>query len=239
MLKQLLALMPQEHFLYLGDSINAPYGTKPVQKVRELTLLRIQELVSEGVKAVVVACNTATSAAIDVLRASYPELIIVGIEPALKLAADHTQEGAIAVLATAMTLREEKFQSLMRQYSSSLEILPIALSGLVELIEAGTLGGPQVEDFLHQKLDAYRGRLGGIVLGCTHYPFVKRAIQAVVGPEIALYDGGEGTARETKRRLEEAGLLCHAGEGSLDLRSSDGNPATLELFDSLLRKTDL
>lgn len=124
-LKPLLALMPQEHFLYFGDSKNAPYGTKSVQKVRELTLSRIQELVSEGVKAVVVACNTATSAAIDVLRASYPELIIIGIEPALKLAADHTQQGAIAVLATAMTLREEKFQSLCASIVPAGRLFPL------------------------------------------------------------------------------------------------------------------
>lgn len=136
-LRELVRAMPGEDFLYFGDSANAPYGTKPTEEVRRLTFEAAQNLFDRGCKALVVACNTATAAAIDTLREKYPDTIVIGIEPALKLAADHFPGGRIAVLATPVTLREEKFQHLLHRYGADCRVFSIPAPGLVELVESG------------------------------------------------------------------------------------------------------
>jgi len=206
-LRQLVALMPGERFLYYGDSANAPYGTRTREEVCALTLRAAEALVSRGLKALVVACNTATSAAITQLRCRYPNLIVVGIEPALKPAALQFPGGRIGVLATPMTLREEKFARLLEQYSRQCEVIKLPAPGLVELIEAGKADSPETVILLRELLMPYKGQLDAVVLGCTHYPFAARAISQVLGEGTLLWDGGLGTARETRRRLETAGLL--------------------------------
>ena len=147
-LRELVRQMPHEQFLYFGDSANAPYGSRSTAEVRALTLGSIDALMARGVKAVVVACNTATSAAIDELRLRYPDTIIVGIEPALKLAADHCPRGRILVMATEVTLREKKFMRLMATYGASREIIPLPCPELVRFVEKGLLDGPEVETTL-------------------------------------------------------------------------------------------
>ena len=200
-LRHLVRLLPEERFLYFGDSANAPYGTKTKEQVKDLTFAAAEMFRSRGIKALVVACNTATSAAINDLRAAYPELIVIGIEPALKLAADKFPGGKLGVMATPMTLREEKFAKLMDRFHESCEIFKIPAPGLVELIESGKADSAETEELL-KKLFAPYPRLDALVLGCTHYPFASRAITRVLGEKTVLLDGGDGTARETKRRLE-------------------------------------
>ena len=228
-LRELKKLMPQEHFRYFGDSALAPYGTRPTEQVRRLTLERIRQLSDADTKAVVIACNTATSAAIEELRRTYPKRIIIGIEPALKLAAERFPGGRILVMATHVTLREEKFARLMQRFSDTHEIGKVPCPGLVELIEQGCLRGPQILGLLHGYLDPWLDRrVDAVVLGCTHYPFAREAIRQVVGPEVCILDGGEGTARETRRRLLEAGLLAQTGAGSVELQNSLDSPQMLE-----------
>ena len=234
-LRELTHRMPREKFLYFGDCANAPYGTKTTERVRELTCRAVEDLLTQGVKAVVVACNTATSAAIEDLRRAHPDTILVGIEPALKLAAERHPRGKILVMATDVTLREEKFRELMARFSGSHSVEGIHCPGLVERIEGGQLEGPEMEDYLRSLLVPHlTGDTAAVVLGCTHYPFAVPALRRVLGESIDLIDGGEGTARETERRLAAAGLLRESGDGEVMFRSSDNRAQTLSLMEHLL-----
>ena len=234
-LGHLRRLLPQEQFLYYGDTANAPYGSRPTEQVRELTLAAVQKLTEHcPLKALVVACNTATAAAVKELRQQYPELIVIGIEPALKLAADHFPHGHIGVMATEVTLREEKFDTLLHRFDENCTIEKIPAPGLVELVEAGKADSEEAEALLQKLLGSYAGKLDALVLGCTHYPFAAGAIRSVLGPDIPLLDGGEGTARETRRRLEQAGLL-RQGAGCVILKSSaeeEGYPMAARLLEN-------
>ena len=230
-LRHLRRLMPGERYLYFGDSANAPYGTKTKDEVEALTFAAARHLMARGVKALVVACNTATSAAIHDLREAYPDTIVIGIEPALKLAYDRYHGGGIGVMATPMTLREEKFEALMHRYDQSCQVYKIPAPGLVELVERGQADSPEAESLLRELFAPYQGKLDEVVLGCTHYPFVAKAISRVLGSGVALLDGGDGTARETRRRLAEAGLLEN-GTGEVILTNSLSDESILELSGS-------
>ena len=220
-LRHLRRVLPEEKFLYFGDSSNAPYGTKTKDEVKALTFAAAEKLMDRGIKALVVACNTATSAAINDLRAAWPDLIIIGIEPALKLAADKFPGGALGVMATPMTLREEKFAALMARYEGSCRVYKLPAPGLVELIESGKADSPEAEELLKNLFAACPEKLDAVVLGCTHYPFASEALRRVLGEDVALLDGGDGTARETRRRLAAADLL-RCGEGQIMMENSRG-----------------
>ena len=219
MLKELLARMPNENYLYFGDSANAPYGDRPTEQVRQLTLDAARMLLDRGAKALVVACNTATSAAIFLLRQQFPDTIIVGIEPALKVAADRFPTGSIGVMATQVTLREEKFTHQLERFPQA-RVSLIPAPGLVECIEAGRTDSSETAALLRNILGPYVGKLDALVLGCTHYPFVKKGICQIMGEKVAILDGGPGTARQTQRLLETAGLL-HDGPGSIQMENSN------------------
>ncbi len=231
-LRELMALMPGENYLYFGDSANAPYGSRTTEDVRRLTLHHAEKLLSRGVKALVIACNTATSAAIDALRQQYPDTLVIGIEPAIKPAVDQFPQGKIGIMATEVTLREEKLQRLLTQFPQ-VQVHRIAAPGLVERIEAGLADAPETEAFLRDILAPYAGKLDALVLGCTHYPFVKDALRAVLGENVCLFDGGEGTARQTRRCLERADLLLE-GSGSVQIENSLATPEILRLSRLLL-----
>ena len=227
-LRHLLRELPNERFLYFGDSANAPYGSRTTEEVRELTLAAVKKLVEgDPIKAIVIACNTATAAAVKDVRAAYPELIVVGIEPALKVAADHFPGGRVGVMATEVTLREEKFDLLLHRFDEDCTIAKIPAPGLVQLIEQGKVEHPETDALLHRILDPYVGKLDALVLGCTHFPFVSKAISRILGEEVALLEGGGGTARETRRRLKDAGLL-YDGPGEVILRNSSNDPQMLK-----------
>lgn len=226
-LKELISLMPGENYLYFGDSANAPYGRKTTEEVRLLTLKNAEMLLQRGAKALVVACNTATSAAIDVLRETFPDAIILGIEPALKPAITRFPTGSIGIMATDVTLREKKLQQLIDRFDAA-QVERISAPGLVELIEQGKADSQETESFLRQVLAPYVGKLDALVLGCTHYPFVKNTISKILGEQTLLFDGSAGTARQAKRLLEQADLL-NENEGSLTIENSLGTPELLEL----------
>ena len=237
-LRHLVRILPGERFVYYGDSANAPYGSRPTEEVRALTLAAVDKLLAEyPLKALVIACNTATAAAVNDVRAAHPELIVVGIEPALKVAADHFPGGRVGVLATEVTLREEKFDTLLHRFDENVTISKIPAPGLVELVEHGKVDAPETEALLRKVLGPYLGKLDAVVLGCTHYPFARNAIRRVLGDDVVLLDGGEGTARETRRRLEQAGLLENDG-GEVILRSSSPDPDMLRLSRERLNQED-
>ena len=233
-LRHLMRYLPGERFLYFGDSANAPYGSRSTEEVRQLTLAAAKKLTSEyPVKALVIACNTATAAAVQQVRETYPDLIVIGIEPALKVAADHFPGGRIGVMATEVTLREEKFDTLLHRFEKECTIAKIPAPGLVQKIEAGLTDTPETEALLKTILGSHIGNLDALVLGCTHYPFATEAISRILGEEVKLLDGGDGTARETKRRLEAAGLLEEA-EGEVTIINSAPDPHMIEISQKLL-----
>lgn len=201
-LKEAIKLLPHENFIYFGDSRNAPYGTKHVDQVKELSFQAIKILLKENVKAIVVACNTATSAAIEDLRNTYKDIPIVGIEPALKPAVELKKKGKIVIMATPMTLAEKKFKGLMVKYRSKAEIVPLPCPGLVEYIEKGITEGEELNHFLSEKFSTInKEAISAVVLGCTHYPFVKDELLRVLGNEVVIIDGSEGTASQLKRKI--------------------------------------
>jgi len=217
-LRELLSLMPNEHYIYFGDSLHAPYGTKSLSEVRDRSFEITEYLLERDIKALVVACNTATSAAIAQIRERYPELIVVGIEPAVKPAITEHPNRDILVMATPFTLREEKFRSLSERFADSGRILSVPCIELVEYVEKGDFGSPELIEYLQKKLAPYlsqTGRIGAVVLGCTHFPFLRDTLGRVLPADVPIYDGGAGTARQTKRCLEHAGILRTVGAGHI------------------------
>ena len=224
-MKEAVSLMPNENFIYFGDSKNAPYGTKELNEVKSLTLDAAEFLLDKGVKDIVIACNTATSAAIESLRAKYSDSIIIGIEPALKPAVKLNRNGNIIVMATPMTLREKKFKSLMNQYDADCNIVPLPCAGLVEFVEKGILEGEELENYLTDKFKEYNNEeISSVVLGCTHYPFIKQTLSKVIGKDIPIIDGGLGTSKELRRQLQEKGYLNNNKEkGNITIYNSSND----------------
>lgn len=190
--------LPGENLIYYGDSANAPYGEKTRLQVRQLSTRICDTLVDQGVKAIVVACNTATSAAINELRKRY-DIPVVGMEPALKPAVEQTETGAIAVLATALTLRESKFQKLLEKYRTGRRIFSIPCPELVTLVESGILSGEKAEVAVVASLRGLEKEdLAAVVLGCTHYVFLKPIFEKKLGNKTLIVDGNIGTVLYSK-----------------------------------------
>ena len=235
-LRRSVRLLPCEDYLYFGDSLHAPYGVRSLGEVRELCLNALEPLIARGVKALVVACNTATSAAIGALRERHPDLIVIGTEPAIKPAVERHEGGRILVMATPMTLKEEKFLALQAQYQPRAEIIPLPCPGLMEFVEQGVTSGGAVEGYLLDKLEPYRNvPVSAIVLGCTHYPFLTGAIRRIVGRHVEIIDGADGVAQQLRSRLAAGNLLTARTEpGRVAFENSLDQPEILELCRTLL-----
>ena len=235
-LRHLVRELPEEEFLYFGDSANAPYGTRPAEEIRDLTFRAAHHLLDRGCKALVLACNTATSVAAKELRLALPDTVIIGIEPALKPAALRFPGGTVGVIATPATLRDgSKFTRLLAKYEDDCTVIRLPAPGLVELVEQGKADSPETEALLRPLLEPWRGKLDGLVLGCTHYPFAQPVIRKLL-PGTELFDGGAGTARHTRRRLAEAGLLREEGPGRVIFENSCGSAEMLALCRELLER---
>lgn len=231
-LKRLVEVLPHEDFVFFGDSAHAPYGEKEPAEVLALTRAVVEHLLAEGAKAIVIACNTATSAAAEVLRQEHPGLPIVGVEPALKPATLAPRHDRILVMATPVTLELEKFHKLAEAWGSNSEIVSVPCPGLAGRVEQGNLDAPDVLEMIRGLVGPYRGKVDSVVLGCTHYPFVRRQIRAVVG-DVPFFDGSEGTARRLKDLLGTAGLLAAPDSpGSLTFESSRHAPGQLDFYQS-------
>ena len=226
-LKEARKILPKEDFIYFGDSKNAPYGMKTTEEIKKLTFDAFDYLNKKGIKAFVVACNTATGAAIKELRDAHPEMPIIGVEPAVKPAVVCNQGGEIIVMATPATLRQDKFKDLLSKYENEAKIVTLGCDGLVELIENGNFDRKVIFGYLNTKLGPLLSEnVESIVLGCTHYPFIKDLIKEFLTElnakyeKILLIDGSKGTSSEIKRRLEKAGFLKENGEGSILIENS-------------------
>ena len=233
-LRALVRKLPEEDFVYFGDSANAPYGPRTTEDIRALTLKNLTRLKKEyDFKAAVIACNTATSAAIGELRAAWPELPIIGIEPALKPAADRHPGGTVVVMATETTLREEKFAALTRRMGDRCKIVSLPCPELVEFVERGETEGSELEAWLRRVLEPWL-EADAVVLGCTHFPFAAEALRRVLSPETELLDGSLGTARNTRSQLAERSLLRETGPGSVRFINSSPDAGMLALCERLL-----
>ena len=204
-------LLPGEDFIFLGDNLHAPYGDRTPDEVRVFARQAVDRLMALDCKAILIACNTATSAAAETLRREL-SLPIIGMEPALKPASQLPQNGAILVMATSMTLKLDKFHTLMERYGG--DAVPVPCPGLVELIEAGEINGPRLTAKLEELLAPHLNQpVKAVVLGCTHYVFVKPALRAILPKPVALVDGNRGTARQLRNRLAQKGLLREESNG--------------------------
>jgi glutamate racemase len=210
-LKHVRALLPEQRLLYVADSGHVPYGDKTPDYIRERSLTLTRFLVSEGAAAVVIACNTATAAAAATLRARF-DIPIIGMEPAVKPAVAATRSGVVGVLATVGTLESAKFAALLEQYAGDVEIVTQACPGLVEQVEAGEIESPATRALLERYTQPLLARgADTLVLGCTHYPFLRGEIASVVGSAVTLIDTGEAVAKQVLRRLPPA-LAAAGGE---------------------------
>ncbi len=206
-LKHIHTLLPHEDLLYVADSKYAPYGSRTPAKITARCFEIADFLISQNVKALVVACNTATAAAIDAMRAKY-HIPIIGMEPAVKPAAEASKNGIIGVLATVGTLKSAQFAALLENYGRNVEVVTQACVGLVECIERGELENQSTLQLIQQYCKPLIDEgADTIVLGCTHYPFVRPLIEQVVGAEVALIDTGAAVAKHLKNKLEEKSLL--------------------------------
>ena len=234
-LRRLRQRLPGERFLYYGDSAHAPYGQRSPEQIKALTFAAVERILTRPVKALVVACNTATAVAIDDLRSRYPQLLIIGIEPALKLAADRYPGGTVCMLSTPATLKSPRVTRLMEAHSDRCTFIPLGTPELALLVEQGQGNGPQARQLLEQLFAPYKDRLDAVILGCTHYPYAAAALRACLGPKVTLLDGGPGTATHTKHLLEAADLLSD-GPGELLWENSLDSREILERCNMLMEQ---
>ena len=214
-LKVLRTELPHENFIYIADSAHAPYGERDDAHVIARSRAVAAHLVSQNIKALVIACNTATAAAIDHLRAEYPGLSIIGVEPALKPAVALSKTGHIAVMATRSTLGSARFQALMVAQKGLAHVTVTPCDGLADAIERSveTRNATEIIAICARitcrtgHFGSQKGDIDTLVLGCTHYPFAAAHLRTLVGPDVQLLDNGEAVARQTRRQLAKAGAL--------------------------------
>lgn len=230
-LREMVRELPDERFIYYGDMANAPYGTKSTEEVIDCVRTVVDKLTEQHIKALVIACNTATGAAAAVLREEL-SIPVVGMEPALKPAARMRKNGSVLVLATPLTLHQEKFENLMKQYGEGAVKVPCP--GLMELVEADDREGAL--QYLKELFARYPAeKVDAVVLGCTHYVFLRDMIRELLPDRIAITDGNAGTARQLRRVLDRESLLNDEGPGSVELQTSGGEKE-IELMEKLLNE---
>jgi len=213
-LRAIRAQMPEEEVLYFGDQGHVPYGPRPLEEVQAFSEAITRFLLSRGAKLIVVACNTASAAALKHLRQVFAEVLFVGMEPAVKPAAEQTKSGVVGVLATPATFQGALYASVVERFAQGVTILQDTCPGLVRQIEQGDLTGPATRQILEKALNPMLAQgIDTVVLGCTHYPFVIPLIEQIAGENVRVIDPAPAVARQTGRLLESAGM-----------RRVDGNP---------------
>ena len=232
-LRQAVRTLPGEDYLYFGDNRNAPYGMRPNEEIRALTLRCVKRMAAQPLKALIVACNTATAAAVESLRSQF-SFPVIGMEPAIKPALQATA-GQVLVLATPATLRMEKFQMLRHRLDDRQRIISLPCPELVPLVERMELDTQALHGLLQQKLAPYRERAGAVVLGCTHFVFLRSAIAKAL-PGIPILDGNEGTICRLAQCLE--GRLENRPRGNIFLHTTGDANHYIPIMESLLSLPD-
>ncbi len=230
-LQEIRALLPHESLVYVADAGCVPYGGRPADVIRERSRALVTFFQELPVKAVVVACNTATAAAAPELRGRWPELPIIAMEPAVKPAVAMTRSGVIGVLATEGTLASDRFSGLVSQYAGSVRVLTQPCPGLVERVEQGDTDSAELDRLLLTYLTPLlNAGVDTLILGCTHYPFLRERIHAVAGRPLHLIETGPAVARQLQRRLHREGLLAPERTARNTTFWTTGEPAALQAF---------
>ena len=232
-LRTIRAELPGEDLLYVADSAHVPYGEKSAAFIEQRALAIVEFLIARGAKAIVVACNTATSAAVATLRARFA-IPIIGMEPAVKPALASTRSGVVGVLATAGTAGSDKFATLLARVGNGAQVLVQPCPGFVETVERGELDGTHVDTLVERTLAPLLARgADTLVLGCTHYPFLRASIEKIAGPAVTVVDPSPAVARELRRRLDDNGLLSARANGGGERFWSSDAPRAQSLITQL------
>lgn len=236
--REVRAMLPLEDVIYVADGAWVPYGSRTPEEIIARSETIVRHLAEMGVKIVIVACNTASSYAIDHLRETWPDLTFIGLEPAVKPAAIETRTGHVGVLATPRTISGGRLLRLIDRWASGVTVERVAGEGMVELVEGGTLAGPEVDATIRPLLDRMLGvGCDVIVLGCTHYPFLRRAISDYVGPNVRLIDSGTAIARRALGVLQSFGLLREgSGPGTFRLLTTGDAADASRIASALLNR---
>ena len=225
--QEVVQLLPNENSIYLADSLNAPYGEKPVNEIISLSKKNTEHLIRMNCKLIVVACNTATTNAIDYLRSHY-SLPFIGIEPAIKPAALNSQTKSIGILATKGTLSSGLFSKTSELYSSNIHVVEVVGVGLVNLIEEGKKDSAEMELLLQKLLKPFlEAKIDYLVLGCSHYPYLIPKLKEILPESVKIIDSGEAVARQTKRILEKFEIFNTSYEPGNHKLFSNKNPDVL------------
>ena len=238
-LKELVKSMPNEKFIYYGDSANAPYGIKTKEEITKRCIDIIEFFLNKGVKAIVIACNTATSAAANILREKYIDIPIIGMEPALKVAADGKNNNTIVVMATPLTLKEKKFNDLMSRYADDNTVIKMPCPELVNIVENDLLDDKEVVN--NQLKEYYKeldmDEINSVVLGCTHFVFYKDYMEKLLDNGIKIIDGNKGTTNHLKEILRERGeLKSKDSQESVEIYNSSTDEKFIMLSKKLLER---
>jgi glutamate racemase len=221
-LRAIRTLMPAQDVLYFGDQGHVPYGPRPMSEVRQFSFAISQFLIQQGARLIVVACNTASAAALIDLRLAFADMPFVGMEPAVKPAAEQTQTAKVGVLATPATFQGALYASVVERFAQGVEIYQDTCTGLVQEIEAGRLDGPETRRILNQALQPMlQAGIDTVVLGCTHYPLVIPQIQSICGPQVRVIDPAPAVARQTERLAGQISLQPRQGGSTTYFTSGD------------------
>lgn len=236
MLREIRRLLPNENLLYFADQAHVPYGPREMQEVRSFSQHITHFLMQHDAKMIVVACNTASAAALHALRAQHPGMPFVGMEPAVKPAAQQTKTRRVGVLATPATFQGQLFASVVERFASDVDVIEQTFPGLVERIEAGDLDGPETRRLLEPPLRRLlQQNVDTLVLGCTHYPFVIPLIRSLVPEEVQVIDPSPAIARQTQRLLQAGrNLNTQSSKGSLKLFTTADASALAEMVNGLI-----
>ncbi|MBL7950667.1 MAG: glutamate racemase [Flavobacteriales bacterium] len=203
--------LPTERLLYFGDGAHVPYGPRSLEEVRDFSFGITEALLERGAKVIVIACNTASAAALRALREAYPDVPFVGMEPAVKPAVEHTRTGVVGVIATVATFQSELYATIVERFAQGVEVLHQPCPGLVKQIEAGEFDTPTTERMLRGWLEPLLAKnIDALVLGCTHYPIVRPLIERIVGPGVRVIDPAPAIARQLQRVLHRDGIEAPA-----------------------------
>lgn len=238
-LREIRQQLPREHIFFFADQAHVPYGPRPIAQVRGFTKGISRYLLSKGVKLIVVACNTASAAALYHLREAFPETPFIGMEPAVKPAAERTQSGVVGVLATPATFQGELYASVVARFANGVTVMQDTCPGLVSQIEKGDLTSSQTRLILQKALSPMLAQgVDRVVIGCTHYPFVIPLIEEIVGPQVEVIDPAPAIARQTARVLQARRLLNPQKLAGQTQYLTTGDPAALEgLLPELIGET--
>jgi glutamate racemase len=226
--REIVRRLPHESTLYFADQAHVPYGPRPPAEVNDYAKGITRFLSDQGAKLIVVACNTASGAALHTLRATFPNIPFVGMEPAVKPAAERTRSGVIGVIATPATFQAALFQRLVERFASQVRLETQICPGLVHAVETGALDTPETEALLRRYLTPLlEAGIDHLVLGCTHYPFLSNAIAQIAGPGVTLVDPAPAVARQVERVLTQRGLQAEENHTPRHIFYTSGDPATL------------